>query len=50
MAGRKSKYQQDYQSNKKTRKTWVVAKYIRLSKEDEDVKDESNSVTSQNTI
>ena len=50
MAGRKSKYQQDYQSNKKTRKTWVVAKYIRLSKEDEDVKDESNSVTSKNTI
>lgn len=50
MAGRKSKYQQDYQSNKKARKTWVVAKYIRLSKEDEDVKDESNSVTSQNTI
>lgn len=50
MAGRKSKYQQDYQSNKRTRKTWVVAKYIRLSKEDEDVKDESNSVTSQNTI
>ena len=50
MAGRKSKYQQDYQSNKRARKTWVVAKYIRLSKEDEDVKDESNSVTSQNTI
>lgn len=50
MAGRKSKYQQDYQSNKKARKTWVVAKYIRLSKEDEDIKDESNSVTSQNTI
>lgn len=50
MAGRKSKYQQDYQSNKKSRKTWVVAKYIRLSKEDEEVKDESNSVTSQNTI
>jgi len=50
MAGRKSKYQQDYQSNKRARKTWVVAKYIRLSKEDEDIKDESNSVTSQNTI
>jgi len=28
MAGRKSKYQQDYQSNKRARKTWVVAKYI----------------------
>lgn len=50
MAGRKSKYQQDHQSNKRARKTWVVAKYIRLSKEDEDIKDESNSVTSQNTI
>ena len=50
MAGRKSKYQQDYQSNKKDRRTWVIAKYIRLSKEDEDVKDESNSVISQNTI
>ena len=50
MAGRKSKYQQDYNANKRLKKTWVVAKYIRLSKEDEDVKDESNSVTSQNTI
>lgn len=50
MAGRKSKYQQDYNTNKRLKKTWVVAKYIRLSKEDEDVKDESNSVTSQNTI
>ena len=50
MAGRKSKYQQDYQISKSARKTWIVAKYIRLSKEDADVKDESNSVTSQNTI
>ena len=40
MAGRKSKYQQDYQSYKRARKTWVVAKYLRLSKEDDDVKDE----------
>lgn len=31
-------------------KKWVVAKYIRLSKEDGDDKDESNSVTSQNKI
>lgn len=50
MAGRKSKYQQDCVTSKRLKKTWVVAKYIRLSKEDEDVKDESNSVTSQNTI
>jgi site-specific DNA recombinase len=32
------------------RKTWYIAKYIRLSKEDGDDKDESNSITSQNKI
>lgn len=32
------------------RKTWYIAKYIRLSKEDGDDKDESNSVVSQDKI
>jgi len=31
-------------------KKWIIAKYIRLSKEDGDDKDESNSVTSQDKI
>lgn len=38
---------QNYCSNKKI---WNIAKYIRLSREDGDDKDESNSVTSQNKI
>ncbi len=58
---RKSKYENsDYKNgvdsfNRNTflsnnRKIWRVAKYIRLSREDGDDKDESNSVTSQNKI
>lgn len=51
---RKSKYEDCTISSSSnyysSRKIWKVAKYIRLSKEDDDVKDESNSVTSQNKI
>ena len=48
---RKSKYQtSEQQSDNRYRKKWIFAKYIRLSKEDDDIKDESNSVTSQNKI
>ena len=48
---RKSKYQNsDEQQEKRYKKKWIFAKYIRLSKEDEEIKDESNSVISQNKI
>ncbi len=55
MLPRKSKYDEFIkEKNGELRvlnvKKWVVAKYIRLSKEDGDDKDESNSVTSQNKI
>ena len=36
--------------NKSARKVWYIGKYIRLSKEDGDDKDESNSVISQDKI
>ena len=54
---RKSKYNNDSTVLQMTdnlvvlnQKTWYIAKYIRLSKEDGDDKDESNSVTSQDKI
>lgn len=54
---RKSKYENDgvlfprgNNSFGIPRKTWYIAKYIRLSKEDGDDKDESNSVVSQDKI
>ena len=47
---RKSKYQEQNNTEDFYKTKWIFAKYIRLSKEDEDVKDESNSVTSQNKI
>lgn len=56
---RKSKYDEqsnDYRSraifpnSKDPFKVWHIAKYIRLSREDDDAKDESNSVVSQNKI
>lgn len=53
---RKSKYKEDVLFPKADnpyslkRKVWYVAKYIRLSREDGDDKDESNSVVSQNKI
>lgn len=51
MAGRKSKYSSD--ENQVNKKIWSVALYIRLSQEDSDngeLKQESNSVTSQKTL
>jgi len=50
MAGRKSKYQKDNNSISNKKNKCLVAEYIRLSKEDNDSKDESNSVESQITI
>lgn len=52
---RKSKYEEFLKEQKGECKTlnfkkWSVAKYIRLSREDGDDKDESNSVTSQDKI
>lgn len=52
---RKSKYEEFLKEQKDECKTlnfkkWSVAKYIRLSREDGDDKDESNSVTSQDKI
>ncbi len=52
---RKSKYEEFVKEQKGEYKTlnfkkWSVAKYIRLSREDGDDKDESNSVTSQDKI
>lgn len=52
---RKSKYEEFVKEQKgelrvPNVKKWIVAKYIRLSKEDGDDKDESNSVTSQDKI
>ena len=51
MAGRKSKYGSN--ENAENKKIWSVAIYIRLSQEDSDngeLKQESNSVTSQKTL
>jgi len=55
---RKSKYNDcgamfpsaNNQYKQTARKIWRIAKYIRLSREDDDEKDESNSVVSQNKI
>lgn len=52
---RKSKYEEFVKEQKGELsilniKKWIVAKYIRLSREDGDDKDESNSVTSQDKI
>lgn len=44
---RKSKYDYENVYSTNTRKIWRIAKYVRLSREDGDEKDESNSVTSQ---
>lgn len=53
---RKSKYNdvsmssENENSFRTNKRIWHIAKYIRLSKEDGDDKDESNSITSQNKI
>ncbi|MCF0124523.1 MAG: recombinase family protein [Clostridia bacterium] len=47
---RKSKYNYENVNSESAHKIWNIAKYVRLSREDGDEKDESNSVTSQSKI
>ena len=50
MAGRKSKYANVAEVVETKKNQWDVAIYIRLSKEDEEEKQESNSITSQKAL